>query len=148
MDEMITTIDIIRAVSDWIEGLFGEPPTTKDVTEGFTRPCTYVQPSVQDTAVESGLRHDTVTLEVIRFAPRTRKGWLELLEYQSKLTDALEAPIPVDEKFFLYPDAVSFDLRRDEMLLMTTFTVENFQLRPAEDAGAEDMETLTLRRKD
>lgn len=148
LDKMITTIDIIRAVSDWIEGLFGEPPTTKDVTEGFTRPCTYVQPSVLDTAVEGGLRHDTVTLEVIRFAPRTRKGWLELLEYQSKLTDALEAPIPVDEKFFLYPDAVSVDLRRDEMLLMTTFTVENFQLRPADDAVAEDMEILTLTRKD
>ena len=71
---MITIIDTIRALSDWIEGLFGEPPTTKDITEGFERPCTYIQPGTLDTAVEGGLRHDTYTMDVIRFASRTRSG--------------------------------------------------------------------------
>ena len=87
---MITVIDTIRAVSALVEDLFGEPPTTKDVTEGFTRPCTYVQPTLLDTAVEGGLRHDSFTVEIIRFAQRSRKGYLELLAYQEQLTEALE----------------------------------------------------------
>lgn len=145
---MITIIDTIRAVSELVEDLFGEPPTTKDVTEGFTRPCTYVQPTILGTAVEGGLRHDSFTVEIIRFAQRTRKGYLELLEYQVKLTEALEHPIPVEESFALYPEEVDFELRRDEMILITSFSAENFQLLPDADADAETMETLNLNGKE
>ena len=145
---MITIIDTIRAVSALVEHLFGEPPTTKDITEGFTRPCTYVQPTILDTAVEGGLRHDSFTVEIIRFAQRTRKGSLELLEYQAKLTEALEHPIPVEESFVLYPEEVDFELRRDEMILITFFSVENFQLLPDADADAETMELLNLNGKE
>lgn len=145
---MITIIDTIRAVSALVERLFGEPPTTKDITEGFTRPCTYVQPTILDTAVEGGLRHDTFTVEIIRFAQRTRRGYLELLEYQAKLTEALEHPISVEESFVLYPEEVDFELRRDEMVLITSFSVENFQLLPDADADAETMEILNLNGKE
>jgi hypothetical protein len=41
---MIGIIDTIRGLSEWIEENFGEPPTTKDLLEGFDRPCTYIQP--------------------------------------------------------------------------------------------------------
>lgn len=145
---MITIIDTIRAISDWIETLFQEPPTTKDVTEGYVRPCTYVQPTQMSTSVDGEMRHDTFMIEIIRFATFTRKGYLELLEYQEKLTEALERPIPVNEMFFLYPEEVEFELRRDEMILITSFSVDNFQALPDEDADAEIMETLNLRRKD
>ena len=47
---MITIVDTIRALSALIEMLFGEPPTTKDITEGFTVPCTYIQPNYMDTS--------------------------------------------------------------------------------------------------
>lgn len=141
---MITIIDTIRALSDWIEGLFGEPPTTKDITEGFERPCTYIQPGTLDTAVEGGLRHDTYTMDVIRFATRTRSGWLELLEWQAKLTAALEHPIPVQDLFVLYPEDASFDLRRDDMVLITSITLDNFQVLPPADADVEEMDTLIL----
>ena len=43
---MIGLTNCIRAVSAIVETTFGEPPTTKDITEGFDRPCTYVQPAV------------------------------------------------------------------------------------------------------
>lgn len=145
---MITLIDTIRGISDWIEGLFGEPPTTKDITEGFTRPCTYVQPAAMTTGREGGMHHDTFGFDIIRFASRTRAGYLELLEYQGKLTEALEGPIPVDEDFSLYPQDVEFELRRDEMTLIASFDVENFQLLPEEGAGEDYMEILTLSRKD
>ena len=145
---MITVIDTIRAVSALVEDLFGEPPTTKDVTEGFTRPCTYVQPTLLDTAVEGGLRHDSFTVEIIRFAQRSRAGYLELLAYQEQLTEALENPIPVEEEFLLYPEDVSFALRREEMILVTTFSVENFQLLPDGEADAETMELLNWNGKE
>lgn len=147
---MVTIVDTIRAVSGFVERTFGEPPTTKDITEGFTRPCTYVQPVIMQTEPSGGMRHDMYQIQIIRFASRSSEGYLELLEYQETLTEALEKPIPLDgEAFFvLYPENVDFELRRDEMVLITEFTADNFQLRPAEDADAEAMETLNLNGKD
>ena len=142
---MVTIVDIIRAVSGRIETLFGEPPTTKDVTEGFDRPCTYVQPALMRTAVEGELRHDSFSVEILRFADRTRKGYLDLLNCQATLADALEKPIPVTEHFFVYPEEVAFDLRREEMLLIASFSIENFQLLSPEDDEMETMEILVLK---
>lgn len=144
---MITIVETIRAVSDLIERLFGEPPTTKDITEGFARPCTYLQPVGLETAREGDLRHDTIQLQIICFGDRTDRGYLSLLQQQSLLGATLEEPIPVAEGFSLYPEDVTFSLRRDEMVLLTEFTLQNFQALPV-DADAETMETLTLRRKD
>ncbi len=144
---MVTIIDTIRALSDWIEGLFGEPPTTKDITEGFERPCTYIQPGGLDTAVEGGLRHDTYEIEIIRFAARTREGYLELLDYQSRLVDVLEKPIPVGDMFLLYPEDVDFSLQREDMLLIATFSVENLQVLPVEEPE-DTMEILAINGKE
>lgn len=145
---MITIVETIRAVSDLIEQIFGEAPTSKDITKGFDRPCTYVQPAWIETERSGGLRHDTYRLQIIRFAERSYMGYQELLKYQGMLTDALERPIVVEEFFFLYPENVSFELRRDEMVLLCEFSVQNIQTLPEDDAGAETMETLNLRRKE
>lgn len=145
---MITIIDTIRAVSDLIEQFFDEAPTSKDITQGFDRPCTYVQPIGIETERSGGLRHDTYSLQIIRFAEKSYLGYQDLLKYQIELTDALEHPIPVSESFALYPENVSFSLRRDEMVLLCEFSVQNIQELPEDDADAEPMETLNLRRKD
>lgn len=145
---MITIIDTIRAVSDLMEEIFDEAPTSKDITHGFDRPCTYVQPTGIETERSGGLRHDTYSLQIIRFAERSYLGYQDLMKYQIALTDALEQPIPVSESFVLYPENVSFSLRRDEMVLLCEFSVQNIQALPEEDADAEIMETLNLRRKD
>lgn len=144
---MITIVETIRAVSDLLERMFGAPPTTKDITEGFDRPCTYLQPIGLETAREGDLRHDTIRLQIICFGERTDRGYLALLQQQSLLGAALEDPIPVTEGFALYPENVEFSLRRDEMVLLTEFALQNFQVLPA-DAAAETMETLHLNRKD
>lgn len=145
---MITIVETIRAVSDMIEQIFCEAPTSKDITKGFTRPCTYLQPTGIETERSGGLRHDTYSLQIIRFAERSYMGYQELLKYQGMLTDALENPVFVSESFALYPENVSFELRRDEMVLLCEFSVQNIQELPEEDAEAEIMETLNLRRKD
>ena len=139
---MITIIDTIRAVSELVAELFSEPPTTKDIHEGFARPCTHVQ-AVGARAEAAGelLRHDVYQLQVIRLAKRSQTGYLELLEYQEKLREALEKPIYVTEEFALFPENVEFDLNNDDMALVASFTVENLQDRP--EAGDEPlMDTL------
>lgn len=145
---MTTATNVIRAVSGLVERIFGEPPTTKDITEGFTRPCTYVHTTGADADKQSGLRHDILHLQIVRFAETNYMGWAELLRFQEELTMALLEPIPVDDMFYLYPEDVSIDLRRDEMAMFADFSVENFQLLPDADAGAPEMENVILTRKD
>lgn len=145
---MITITDVIRAVSGMVERLFGEPPTSKDITEGFERPCTYVHTTGTDVDMTGDLRHDLIHLQVVRFAERSYMGWSELLRYQEVLTMALLEPIYVDDMFCLYPEDVSIDLRRDEMAMFADFSVDNFQLLPDAEGDADTMETLNLRRKD
>ena len=145
---MITITDVIRAVSGMVERLFGEPPTSKDITEGFERPCTYVHTTGTDVDRPGDMRHDVIHLQIVRFAERSYMGWAELLRYQEALTMALLDPIPVDGMFFLYPEDVSVDLRRDEMAMFADFSVENFQLLPDADADEPEMENVILTRKD
>ena len=142
----ISIIDTIRGLSGLIESLFGEPPTTKDITEGFTRPTTYIQPVYSETSREGEMQHDTHELELIRFGERTRAGYLSLLEWEAKLAEALQEPVVVEEQFFLYPDEIEFMLDRDDMTLTVTLTVETYQLRDEEQAPT--MESLTINRKD
>lgn len=144
----ITSIETIRAVSDLITSLFDEPPTTKDISEGFTRPCSYVQLAGSSSAREGALRHDTFAVEIIRFGARTDRGWIELLHYREALASALLSPLPVGDGACLFPDDIDFILRRDEMVLITSFTVDLYQELPPEDADAVLMETLTIRKED
>lgn len=145
---MITITDVIRAVSGMVERLFGEPPTSNDITEGFERPCTYVHTTGTDVDRPGDMRHDVIHLQVVRFAERSYMGWAELLRYQEALTMALLEPIPVDGMFYLYPEDVSIDLRRDEMAMLADFSVENFQLLPDADADEQEMENVILTRKE
>lgn len=140
---MIGIIDTIRGLSEWIEENFGEPPTTKDLLEGFDRPCTYIQPVEMSTSKESQLRVDEYTIEIIRFSEQSYDGYLELLDYQEKFTDLLEQPVPVSDSFLLYPEEVTFELDREDMALLVSFDVQNIQL--VEDViTAPDMLELEL----
>ena len=69
-----------------------------------------------------------------------------LLEAQASLAGTLENPIPISSTFFLYPEEVDFDLRRNEMTLITSFDVDIFQIRPEIDVTKEFMEELTIRK--
>lgn len=143
---MITVIDVIRGISEMIEENFGEPPTTKDITEGFDRPCTYVQPTDLSVSKESLLKWDEMSFQIIRFATSDYAGYLELLRYQAEFSELLINPIEIDETFYIYPENVEFELRRDEMLLIVSFDINNFQVieETEEHGSSELMETLDL----
>ena len=142
---MITIVEVIRAVSRTAEAVFGAPPVTKDLREGFARPCTKL--SLLDTQVtrEGKLRHETAQLELVRFAARTDRGWIDLLRAQAVLTEALERPIRVDEQFHLVAEEVDFDPVREDMALYCTFSVEWYQEAPdGEEENPNLMDTLDI----
>lgn len=146
---MRTIKDVIRAVSGLVERTFGAPPTTKDIREGFDRPCAYVQPVLIQAEGGGPVLEDTFGLEIIYLAPRRESGYLQLLDYQGKLREVLSGPVPVSEGFFLYPEDVGFRLDREDMALVTGFTLHNVQLRPdPEDEGVEDMKELEINMKE
>lgn len=144
---MKTIIDSIRAVSELVTELFGEPPTTKDIHEGFTRPCTYVQPVLIQADRSGDLLLDTFDIQIIRLVEKSQVGYLDLLKYQTTLREALDDPIPVSEGFVLYPEDVNFDINREDMALVASFTVVNAQLKPDTDE-TELMSDLNITRKE
>lgn len=140
---MISTIDIIRGISEWIEANFGEPPISKDITEGFGRPSTYVDVGDITSGVETGMLHDSMTIEITRFSEFSYRGYLELLEYQKKFTEMLaKGFIPISEHFYIYPSTGDFELDREDMYLSLSFEIEDFQQMAEPDA--EVMDTLLI----
>lgn len=144
---MITIVDTIRAISGLVERVFGEPPTTKDITEGFDRPSSYVQVTKAEAELTNGMLHEEQTFEIIRFGERTDLDYLQMLRDETTLTMALTKPIHVLGDFYIYPDEVESEIRRDEMVLIVTFSIENFQLLLDDEVDADMMETLTLNQK-
>ena len=145
---MKTIIDVIRALSGLIETVTGEPPTTKDVTEGFDRPCTWIRPLSSEPEAVRGLRRDAYQIEIVYFAARSWKGWKTLLEVQTALEAALTQPVLLSDTFAIYPEDLELIPSREDMTLSCTFALENFQLLPPADAGLPDMEDLSVTGRD
>lgn len=146
---MITIIDVIRALSGLIETVTGDPPTTKDVTEGFERPCTWIRPLDTQPEAARGLRRDSIEIEIVYFAAKSWRGWKELLQVQEALAAALTLPVAVTPTFFVYPEDLDFVPSREDMTLSCTFNLENYQLIDSgSDAGAPAMEHLDLTAED
>lgn len=145
---MITAVDIIRALSDLIETVTGEPPTTKDVTEGFDRPSTWIRPLDIQPEAARGLQRDLLDMEIVYYAPRSWEGWKTLLKVQADLTAALREPVPVSDTFAIYPEDLDFVPSREDMTLVCTFSLENYQLLPPSDATMPVMEHLDVTGED
>ena len=140
---MRTIIDVIKAVSGLIETEFGMPPTTKDIRKGFSRPCFYVEPYQIRCGNAGDMRDDIFGIRIFYFSERAETGYLDLLEKQTVLRDILEDPIVISEDFYLYPEDLDFELQREDMALIASFTVENVQL-PEDTDTSELMEELNI----
>lgn len=140
---MRTIIDVVKAVSGRIETEFGEPPTTKDIREGLLRPCFYVEPYQMRYGTAGDLRDDTFGIRIFYFSQRAQTGYLDLLEKQIALQALLDGPVPISEDFYLYPEDLDFELQREDMALIASFTVENVQL-PEDTDASEYMENLEI----
>lgn len=144
---MIGLTECIAGLSGMVETVFGAPPVTKDIREGFVRPATYLTPidAVQDRTGD--LRHETYSFELVHFGAKTDRGWKALLTAHRDLVSALEGPVRVDDGCHLLAEDTDFDLDRDTMSLTCTFEVQLFQESPMADwrGGSDtDMDTLEV----
>lgn len=152
----VTIVDTLRAFSLLVKREFGEYPTTKDIHEGFARPCSFVQPILIEADKSGTLITDQYSIQIIRFATKSETGYLELLQWQETLREALEDPVavytapsedtpPQETDFLLYPENVSFEINREDMALIVTFTIDNAQVGDdAEETAAELMQNLEI----
>ena len=140
---MITAVDVIRAFSGLLEATLGDPPVTKDVIEKADRPCSYLRPTSLERERVGDLYHDTVDLEISYFAPFSHRGYLDLIQTQNALTEALSREVEVEEAFHLLPEEIDFTPYREDMVLVGTFTVEYFQAAET-SAAQETMDILVL----
>lgn len=141
---MITVIEVIKALSGVVESVTGSPPTTKDVTEGFDRPSTWIRPITIQPEMAHELQRDYLQMEIVYFATRSWMGWRELLHVQAGLAAILTRPVMVNEDFAIYPENIEFEPSREDMTLVCTFDLENYQLIPPtqDELDAPDMEHL------
>lgn len=137
---MRTVVDVIKAVSGLIETEFGTPPVTKDIREGFLRPCFFAEPYLMQCGSAGDMRDDVFGFRIFYFSERSYTGYLDLLEKQTALRDLLEDPVPVSEDFYIYPEGLDFELQREDMVLIASFNVENVQL--PEDTDTETSELM------
>lgn len=96
---MLSVIDIIRALSLLIEEKFPDfPVVDRDLTEGFPRPCYFID--VEGLVTENltnRLIKETADIEISYFAEDIYEGFLRLLEVNSELVAALTEPLPITD---------------------------------------------------
>jgi len=119
---VIKTINILSAA---IESVFGSAPITKDLTEGAERPCTYITPTDVSVKADCGYIREDISVTITRFAEYTYKGYLDLLRWCETLEIMLTSPVMGADGYALYPEGVSMDINRDDMVLECSFTVTN-----------------------
>lgn len=139
----MTVIENIRMVTAMLEELDGSPPITKDLREGFPRPCTYIEPT--STELTGGAGGEEITEEtdirITYFGEETDTGYIDLLKFQNALSERLSMPI-IGDNFVVYPDGVSFDLDRDEMVLECEFSIITKQTISRDNDTIPLMDTL------
>lgn len=141
---MITIIDCLKALSMAIEDEFGAAPITKDIQEGYDRPGTYVYPTAVQSNIEGELLHDSYTFEITRFSEDDYFGYLELLEYKTRLQTLLGRSVSVSDSFMMYPVDQSFSIDTADYALTVSFTVDNYQLIDDETGETEPELMLEL----
>lgn len=142
---MITTVEIIRAITLMIRENFPESPINdRDLSEGFDRPCCFI--TVDDmTSDEVGLHYaDTDTVVLTFFAERREIGFLELLKIKNKLRELLGEPLEISEFFHLTFDDVAHHFDKKDMVLETRFSVYTVQAKADDYAGLPDMNEVIV----
>lgn len=143
---MIHLKDIIKGLSNAVEDVFGSPPTTKDIREGFERPCTYLDLVDISVGRECLLEHSELTFELIYFAENSHIGYLQLLNAEKVIKELFANPIRIDEEFFVYAEDLEFELDRDEMYVVCRFSFDIFQKIDdfVDDGSDQNMDTLDV----
>lgn len=145
---MITLIDIIRNLTIALEKIFpGIEVSDRDITEGFARPGVYID-CESSKAESKGLYFgDAYEMTIYYFASDRHKGFLDLLDAQSKLRYWANDGIKLDiaDTFFIWLDDIEFIINKKDKSLKMDFYITTVQDddRPDETPYAEELEIET-----
>lgn len=139
---MIYADKIIKTISAVLRDKLSYPIKEVDFEKEIPRPCAVVEcDSIQSDTAASFLRDTIVKMTVYIFAEKTHRGYIELLNEQQKLQDALNVPFLVEKGFYFFADSYDFEIEKKDMVLVCVFDV--LLRQEVEDTGTyETMEEL------
>lgn len=94
---MITYKDIKIAVNTRLKTL-GIEITSKDVTEGFTRPSFFVQFDNSVRSADENQVHKSLTVEIYYFPKDRYEYSIEVLDIQEKLENLFDLKLPIKDR--------------------------------------------------
>lgn len=139
---MVTSIDIIKALTIQCRSLLGCDVNDRDISEGFDRPSFFVEINDFDgDDIGERLKADTYNISISYFNEKRKTGYLELLKSREALREMLAKPIKVSEGFSITADDIPEEtINKADMTYITTFDVSIRQFR--DDIDAPYMEEL------
>lgn len=126
---MLTVIDIIRALSELIEANFPNYPVNdKDETEGFPRPCYFLDvDNVRTTYETATFFREEVEIELSFFAEEIYAGFLDLLKIKSDLQMLLSQPLKIADGCHVLFSIEKMTLSNADKVLLISMSTDMIQ---------------------
>ena len=139
---MITLADVIRGITKAVEQKTGLAFTHKDIQQGFTRPCFFLDFDTAENGDFSQIQEDVYRFRLYYFCERRGTGYATLIRMRDKIRDVLSEGIPVDGGT-VWADEEECSINRDDMVLITTFTTQIDQIKTESDVS-DVMEEISI----
>lgn len=132
---MIDILNIIKALTLKVRAIYPNIEfNNKDITEGFNRPCFYLESDISSAGYMTETYLDEEhQLTLYYFAERREKGTIELLKIKTALTRLLLKPLEVESGFFVHLDNIEADINNEDKSLIINFSVQTVQEELEED---------------
>lgn len=146
LDNLITAVDVIKALTVQCRNLLGCDVNDRDISEGFERPSFFIEVvDFQNEDIGILLRGDTLSISIYYFNEKRETGYLNLLKARELIREMLAQSVQVAEGYSITADEIEEHINKADMSYITNFDVTIYQRR--EEADAPYMETLVYNGK-
>ena len=141
-----TPIDsVIYSLKTALNGVIsGVKVVDKNIQEGFTRPCLYLDLQTIQSDLSGDMPHDICSFQLVYYANYDVLDWEQMLLDRDKLNRVLLYPIAYkgDTGGYLTVDTVNWTFDRDNVLCTAQFDIELFCKPLDKDSSHEIMSAL------
>lgn len=141
----LSVLTTIKALTSVLERNIGVIVTNKDITEGFERPCFYIDVDEISVIPEGEIILEEQQFSIYYFGEFEDKGYLELLKLKQTLDMIFTAGIQNDEGKTIIFDNLDFDINRTGMFLRIKLSTNEFYYEDGLDSDKETMKDLNLK---
>jgi hypothetical protein len=145
---MLTLKEIAKAINSTLEKVLPDVPIqSSDISEGFERPCLYVDFDMITTSDYIGYKRERTIQVIIYYFPTSRyENEIELLETQEILEQAFSDHLNIREGFAVFP--METNSVKVDGVLQFSFEIYTLEAKPnIEEENAEYMEELHINLK-